>query len=54
MEPIPSLMAEYNIGTYPIGSFIGGSNIDLKILTCKDDIVIPLLLQTCIFNWYHK
>ena len=37
----PSIIARYKNGTYHIGYFCGGSNIDLKLKTCKDKIVIP-------------
>ena len=35
-----SIIARYKNGTYPKGSFRGGSNIDLKLITCKYNIVI--------------
>ena len=38
---------------YQKGSFFGGSNIDLKLITCKDKIVIPSKLQSYILYWYH-
>ena len=37
----PSIIAKYRYGTYHKDSFSGGSNIYLKIITCKDNIVIP-------------
>ena len=37
----PIIKAKYKDGTYHEGSFCGGSNIDTKVLTCKDKIVIP-------------
>ena len=37
----PSIIAKYKDGTYHKGYFCGGSNIDLNLITCKDNIVIP-------------
>ena len=37
----PSLEDIYTTGTYQKGSFCGGSNIQLNLITCKDKIVIP-------------
>ena len=36
----PSIIAKYKYGTYHKGSFCGGSDIDLKLIRCKDNIVI--------------
>ena len=36
----PSIIAKYKNGTYHKGSFRGGTNIDIKLITCKDKIVI--------------
>ena len=33
--------------------FRGGGNIDLKLITCEDNIVNPSKLQSCVLNWYH-
>ena len=38
---------------YHKGSFRGGSNFDLKLITCNDNIVIPLKLQSYVLHWYH-
>ena len=48
-----SLMAKYNNRTYNTGSFCGGSNIDINLITCKDDIVVPPILQIYLLHWYH-
>ena len=37
----PSITDKYKDGTYQQVSFHGGVNIDLKLKTCKDKIVIP-------------
>ena len=49
----PSITAKYTTGTYQKGSFCGGSNIDLKIITCKNKIIIPSKLQSYVVHWYH-
>ena len=36
----PSLLAKYEMGTYQKGSFCGGSNIKLILITCKDKLVL--------------
>ena len=38
----PTIKDKYKDGTYHGhgGSFSGGSNIDIKLITCKDKIVI--------------
>ena len=36
-----SITAKYKDGTYHKGSFRGVVNIDIKLITCKDKIVIP-------------
>ena len=36
----PSVIAKDKNGTYHKGSFIGVSNTDLKLIMCKDKIVI--------------
>ena len=47
-------MAEYKDGTYHKGYFSGGSNDELKLITCEDKIVIPLKLQSYVLHWYNK
>ena len=49
----PSIKAKYKDGTYHKGSFHRGSNIDLKLIMCKDNIVIPPKLQSYVLHWYH-
>ena len=49
----PSIITKYKDGTYQKGSFCGGSNFDLKLITCKDKIVIPSKLQSYVAHWYH-
>ena len=49
----PILIAKYKICTYKNSSFYGGSNIYLNPITCNDNIVIPLILQGYVLNWYH-
>ena len=46
-------MAKYKSGTYNKDSFCGGSNIDLKLLTFKDKIVIQSNLQSYVLQWNH-
>ena len=42
----PSIILKYKNGTYHNGYFRGGSNIDLKLITCEDKIVIMSNLQS--------
>ena len=49
----PSIIAKYKDGTYHKGSFRGGSNIDLRLIMCKDKIIIPSKPQSYILHWYH-
>ena len=39
--------------TYHKYSFRGGSNINIIIITCDDNIVIPSILQSYVLHWYH-
>ena len=48
-----NIIAKYKTGTYHKGSFHGGSNIDIKLITCKDKIGIPSIPQSYILHWYH-
>ena len=48
------MKTKYKDGTYHKGYFRGVSNIDLKLITCKDKIVIPSKLQSYVLHWYHK
>ena len=49
----PSITDKYKYGTYHTVSFRGGSNIDLKIITCKDKIVILSIIQIYVVHYYH-
>ena len=49
----PSITAKYKYGTYHKGYFCGGSNIDLNLITCKDNIVNTSKLQSYVLHWYH-
>ena len=49
----PSIIAEFETGTYHKGSFRGGSNIDLKLIKRKDKNVIPSKIQGYVLHWYH-
>ena len=46
-------MAKYSMGEYQECPFHGGSNILLKLVTCKDKVIFPLILQNFVLNWYH-
>ena len=41
------------MGTYHKGSFRGGSNIYLNLITCDDKVFIPSIIQSYILHWYH-
>ena len=49
----PILMAKYNYSKYHKGYFYGGSNIDVNLITCEDNIFIPEILQSYVLHWYH-
>ena len=49
----PIITAKYKNDTYHKGSFLGGSNIDIKLIMCKDNIVILSKLQSYVLHWYH-
>ena len=46
-------MDKYKNGTYHKGYFRGGNNENLRLITCKDKIVIPSKLQNYVLHWYH-
>ena len=46
-------MAKYKYGMFHKSYFCGGSNIDLRLITCKDNIVILSKLQSYVLHWYH-
>ena len=35
------------------GSFRGGSNSNFSLIISEDEIVITLIIQRYILNWYH-
>ena len=41
------------MGTYQKGSFCGGSNIYINLITCEDYIFIVSILQSYVLHWYH-
>ena len=47
------LVAKYEYGMYHKGYFCGGSNIDLNLIMCEDNIFIPSKLQSYVLPWYH-
>ena len=49
----PGLMAKYKYGMYHIGSFRGGSNKNINLITCEDKIVIQPIIQSYVLYWYH-
>ena len=49
----PSITDKYKDGTYHKGYFCGGGNIYLKLIMCKDNIVISSLLKSYVVHWYH-
>ena len=49
----PSITDKYKYAMYRKGSFRGGSNIYLKLITCKYKLVIPPKLQSYVVHWYH-
>ena len=49
----PSLLDKYKDGTYQKCSFREGSNINPNLITCEDNIFIPSIIQSYVFNWHH-
>ena len=49
----PSLMDKYKDGAYHKCSFFGVSIANFILITCKDKIVIPSILQRYVLHWYH-
>ena len=49
----PVLMDTYKEGMYHNGTFCGGSNIYLNLITYKDKIVIPSMIQSYALYCYH-
>ena len=48
-----SLITKYKNHTYKTGYFYGVSNIYFNLITCEDNIVIPLTIQSYVIHWYH-
>ena len=46
-------MAKYKNGMYHKGYFSGGSNTDIKLITCNNNIVILSKIQGYVLHWYH-
>ena len=46
-------MAKYENFTYHKGSFHGVSNIDINVIKCEENIVIPSKIQNYVLHWYH-
>ena len=44
------MIDKYKNGTYHEVCFCGGSNIDLKLITCEDNIVTPGKIQGYVFH----
>ena len=49
----PSLMDKYKDRIHHKGSFCGGSNTYINLITCEDNIVIPSMIQSYVLHWYH-
>ena len=49
----PSTKAKYKDDAYQQDYFRGGINIDIKLITCKDKIVILSRLQSYVVNCHH-
>ena len=47
------MKAKYKYNTHQQGSLREGSNIDIKLITCKDKIIIPSKLQSYVVHLYH-
>ena len=46
----PSITSKNKYGTYHKGYFCGVSNTDLKLITCKDNIIIPSIFQSYVIH----
>ena len=46
-------MTKYKDCMYHIGSFRGGSNKNINLITCEDKIGIPSIIQSYILYWCH-
>ena len=49
----PSIIAKYRNCRYHRGYVCGGINVDLKFITCEDNIVISSKLKSYVVHWYH-
>ena len=49
----PIIKDKFKNGNYHKVLFCGSSNIYVKIITCKDKIVIPSKIQSYVLHWYH-
>ena len=46
-------MAKYKTVTYKKGSFCGGINMNLNLITCEDKSIILSIIQSYVLDWYH-
>ena len=46
-------MDKYEYGPYHKSYFLGGSNVDLTVITCEDKLVIPSILQKWVLHWWR-
>ena len=46
-------MAKYKTSRYKSVSICGDSNNNFNIIMCEEKIIIPLILQSYVLNWYH-
>ena len=46
-------MNKYKDGAYHKGYFSVGSNVDLNLIMCEDNIVIPSIIQIYLLHWYR-
>ena len=46
-------MDKYEIGISKNGSYHGGSNIHLNLITCEDKIVNPWIAESSVLYLYH-
>ena len=46
-------MDKYKYGKYHEGYFRGGSNIDIKLITCEDKVDVLEILQSYVLHCYH-
>ena len=46
-------MTKFEKGKYKGGYLHGGINRHFNLIPYKDNIVVPLKIQICVYNWYH-